>query len=62
MNYFDLFLNKSYEEGEIVTVEKDVYYRSVILFVKRIHNLAAVKGEAIVRINVNTYFRDFILA
>ena len=62
LGYFDPHLDKSYGEGEIVTVGKDVYYRSVILFVERIHDLAAVKGEAVVRTNVNTCFRGSALA
>ena len=45
-----------------MTVKKNVYYRSVILFVKRIYDLIAIKGEAVVRINVNICFRGFAFA
>ena len=62
LGYFDPYLDKSYGEGEIITVKKNMYYRSVILFVERIHDLATVKGEAIVRTNINTYFRGSALA
>ena len=62
LGYFDPHLNKSYDKGEIITIKKDIYYRSVILFVKRIYDLATVKGEAIIRININIYFRGSILA
>ena len=61
LGYFNSYLNKFYEESEIITMEKNVYYRSVILFVERIHNLIAMKEEAVVRINVNICFRDSTL-
>ena len=61
LSYFDPYLNKSYEDSEIITIGKNVYYRSVILFIKRIHDLTAVKEEAIIRININTYFRGSTL-
>ena len=54
-------LDKSYGEGEVVTVGKDVYYRSVILFVERIKDLASVKGATLVRSNVNTCLRGAAL-
>ena len=54
-------LDKSYGEGEVVTVGKDVYYRSVILFVERIKDLASVKGTTLVRSNVNTCLRGAAL-
>lgn len=62
IGYFDPHLDKSYGDGEIVTVGKDVYYRSVLLFVERIKDVASVKGEAIVRTNLNTCFRGSALA
>ena len=33
LGYFDSHLDKSYEDNKIVTMGKNVYYRSVILFV-----------------------------
>lgn len=62
LGYFDPHLDKSYGEGEIVTVGKNVYYRSPILFVKRIRDLATVKGAAVVRSNLNTALRGSALA
>ena len=37
MNEIDLFnshLNKFHEEGKIVTVRKNIYYQSVMLFIE----------------------------
>lgn len=33
LGYFDPHLDKAHGEGEIVSVEKDVYYRNVVFFV-----------------------------
>ena len=54
-------LDKSYGKGKVVTVGKDVYYRSVILFIERIKDLASVKGAILVRSNINTYLRGIAL-
>ena len=61
LGYFDPHLDKSYGEGEIVTVGKDLYFRSVILFIERIKDIAAVKGDALVRTNLNTSLRGAAL-
>ena len=37
-------LDKSYGKGKVVTVGKDVYYRSVILFIERIKDLVSCQG------------------
>lgn len=34
IDLFDPYLNKSHEEGEIITVEKNIYYQSVVLFIE----------------------------
>lgn len=62
LGFFDPHLDKSYGEGEVVTVGKDTYYRSPILFVERIRDLSTVKGAAIVRSNLNTALRGSALA
>ncbi len=57
IGFFDPHLDKSYGEGDIVTQGSDVYYRNVMLFVERVKDLAAIKGPAIVRTNLNTCLR-----
>ena len=54
-------LNKSYGKGKVIIVGKDVYYRSVILFIERIKDLASVKGAILVRSNINTCLRGIAL-
>ena len=54
-------LNKSYGKGKVITVGKDVYYHSVILFIERIKDLVSVKGAILVRSNINTCLRGAAL-
>ena len=61
LGYFDPHLDKSYGEGEIVTVGKDIYYRSVILFIERVRDLATIKTDTLVRTNLNTSLRGAAL-
>ena len=61
LGFFDPHLDKSYGEGEIVTVGKDIYYRSVILFIERVRDLAATKSDSLVRTNLNTCLRGSAL-
>ncbi len=52
LGYFDPHLNKAYREDEIVLVGKDVYYRNVVIFVQRLHNLVTFRGAAFVKTNI----------
>lgn len=61
LGYFDPHLDKSYGEGEIVIVGKDLYFRNAILFVERVRDVATVKGDATVRTNLNTALRGAAL-
>ena len=45
-----------------MTVGKELYYRSAILFTDRIADLATVKPAALVRANINTYLRGAALS
>ena len=41
--------------------EKDIYYRSIYLFIKRVKDIILTKKEKLIYINLNTYLRDSIL-
>ena len=41
--------------------EKDIYYRSIYLFIKRVKDIILIKKEKLIYINLNTYLCDFIL-
>ena len=53
IDLFNPHLDKSHEEGEIVTVSKDVYYWSVMLFIEHIQDIVTIKGAQLVRTNLN---------
>lgn len=61
MGYFDLYLERFYSEGEIVTIGKDLYFKSVILFIERVRDLVIIKGNTLIRTNLNTYLRNATL-
>ena len=62
ISLFNPYLNKSYEEGEIITVEKNVYYQSVMLFIKHIWDIIIIKGSQLIRTNLNICLCDAALA
>ena len=59
---FDPHLDKSHEEGEVVTVSKEIYYWSVMLFIEQIQNITTIKGAQLVWINLNTCLHGSALA
>ena len=61
IGFFDPNLSISYGEGEVVLIEKELYYRNIILFIKKIKDLAIIKRYELVRANLNTYLRKTIL-
>ena len=61
IGFFDLNLFISYGEGEVVLVGKKLYYRNIILFTKRIEDLAIIKRYELVRANLNTCLRKIAL-
>ena len=44
-----------------MTVNKELYYRLVILFIDRIADLATIKPAALIKANINTYLRETAL-
>ena len=36
LNYFDSRFDKFYKDDEIITIDKDIDFRNVILFIKRL--------------------------
>ena len=62
IGFFDLSLSVSYGEGKVVLIGKKLYYRNIILFTKKMKDLAIIKKYELVRANLNTYLRKIILA
>ena len=61
LGYLYSHLDKSYGEGEAITVGKDAYFQSVILLIDRVQDIAAVKGPQLVKANINTALRGTAL-
>ena len=62
IGFFDLNLSINYGEGEVALIGKELYYRNIILFTKKIEDLVIIKGYKLVRTNLNTYLRKITLA
>ena len=58
---FDSHLNKSHEDSEIVTVSKNVYYWSVMLFIECIWDMTTIKEAQLMRTNLNICLWDVSL-
>ena len=54
LGYFDSHLDKVHGEGGIVLVGKDVYYKNVVFFIKRLQNLVTFRGATLVKANIAT--------
>ena len=61
MKSFDPNLDLSNGEGEVVTVERDIYYQNVILFVYCIRDLVAFKSVDLIKANPTTLLRSAFL-
>ena len=44
-----------------MTINKELYYRLVILFIDKIADLATVKLVVLVKVNINIYLRGVVL-
>ena len=42
-------------------IDKNLYFRSIILFIKRIKNLTTIKGDTLIRNNLNISLRKTAL-
>lgn len=58
IGYFDPQFDKSYGENNIMSINKDTYFRNIYLFVEKIGNLVLAKSNSIFRTNLNITFRN----
>lgn len=61
LEFFDFNLDKSFDNDDVVTVNKNVYFRNVILFIDKVRDLIVIKNSTTVRANINTALRDSAL-
>ena len=59
LDFLDIKLSIFFEFDSMIRNDKNVYYRNVHLFCKRIRNLIAIKNEKLIRINLNICLFDY---
>ena len=57
VGFFDFKLKDFYDADDVIQVDRDVYYRNVFLFVKRIKNAVTLHETEIVRVNIFSCLR-----
>lgn len=61
LGYFDPHLDRAHSKGEIVLVDKDVYYKNVVLFVQHLQSLVTIKEAALIKANITISLRGSAL-
>lgn len=57
LGYFDPHFDRAHGKGEVVSVEKEVYYRNVVLFMQRIQSLVTIQRISLVKANIAIFLR-----
>jgi L-cysteine desulfidase len=60
VGFFDSQLNSSYDSGDVVQVERDLYYRDVYLFVERVKDAVIMFEAEVVRTNLSACLRGSV--
>ena len=60
LNFFDSLLSTFYDVDFMIRNDKNLYYRNVHLFCERIFDLVIIKKQKLIRVNLNTCFRNFV--
>jgi hypothetical protein len=58
VRFFDPQLNPSYDSGDVIQIERDLYYRDVYLFVKRVKDAVIMSEADAVRTNLSACLRE----
>ncbi len=58
VEFFDSQLDLSYDSSDVVQVNRDLYYRNVYLFVKRVKNVVIMSDVDAVRTNLSTCLKE----
>ena len=61
LGFFDPYLTSSLGLEDVMTMNKELYYRSIILFIDRIADLVTIKLAVLVKANINIYLRGIVL-
>ena len=60
VNFFDFKFEKSYGSDDVVQINRNVYYRNVFIFVKKIKNAVITYEIETIKINLSTCLRDTV--
>ena len=53
LGYFDLYLDKAYQEGKVMLIKKDIYYRNILLFMQRLQRLVTFRSTVFVKTSIS---------
>ena len=60
VNFFDFKFEKSYDSDDVVQINRNVYYRNVFMFVKKIKNAMITYEIETIKTNLSTCLRDTV--
>ncbi len=58
VEFFDSQLNSSYDSDDVVQIERDLYYKNIYFFVKRVKDVVIMFDVEIVRTNLSICLRE----
>jgi hypothetical protein len=58
VEFFDSQLDSSYDSDDVVQIERDLYYKNVYFFVKRVKDVVIMFDVEVVRTNLLTCLRE----
>lgn len=61
LGYFNHHLDKAHGESEIVSIEKNVYYQNVVLFIQRLLSFVIFQKAVLIKANIATSLRSSAL-
>ena len=60
VNFFDFKFEKSYDSDDVVQINRNVYYRNVFMFVKKIKNAIITYKIKTIKINLSICLRETV--
>ena len=60
VGFFDFILNESYDSNDVIQVEKNVYYKNVYFFVKKIKNVVNIYTIKKIKFNLSNCLKKTI--
>lgn len=61
LSYLNFYFNKAYGKGVIVLVEKDIYYKNVMLFIQHLQSFIIFWDTIFMKANIAIFFQSLAL-